>query len=413
LPVDLLYPVRGPVSLEELPSYLKVGYPTEPFHPSVVDVCVEVSQGILRSRELRRFPELTVLAFWMRKAEIQRLRDEFASLGREDRILVPRGTVLHLPPRNVDTMFVYSWLLSALTGNQNVIRLSPLRSESTNVLLDVFRRALAGAAEPARSSTMIVSYGHEPEPTELLSSLCDVRVIWGGDQTVTSIRRFPLPPHARELTFPDRYSLAAIQIDAYRQLDSDGRDRLADQFFNDSYWFDQAGCSSPRLLVWCGDPSQATETSDDFFPRLAACVRRRQYPLSAAQSMQKLVFSASAILDRAITACIRLPEVTVLRLASLDKFDRRHPGGGLFYEAHIHDLGELAPMLQRRDQTLAYFGFDAVQLRSFITSLNGRALDRVVPIGQALQFGRFWDGHDLLQEFCRHVYLGARGNIEN
>ena len=37
--------------------------------------------------------------------------------------------------------------------------------------------------------------------------------------------------------------------------------------------------------------------------------------------------------------------------------------------------------------------------------LNGNAIDRVVPIGQALQFHRFWDGYDLLQEFCRCVYL--------
>jgi len=39
--------------------------------------------------------------------------------------------------------------------------------------------------------------------------------------------------------------------------------------------------------------------------------------------------------------------------------------------------------------------------------LNGRALDRIVPIGQALQFGRFWDGNDLLQAFCRQVFIGG------
>jgi hypothetical protein len=30
-----------------------------------------------------------------------------------------------------------------------------------------------------------------------------------------------------------------------------------------------------------------------------------------------------------------------------------------------------------------------------------------VPIGQALQFHRYWDGYDLLQEFCRCVYIEA------
>jgi hypothetical protein len=34
-------------------------------------------------------------------------------------------------------------------------------------------------------------------------------------------------------------------------------------------------------------------------------------------------------------------------------------------------------------------------------------VDRIVPVGQALQFQRFWDGYDLLQELTRHVYIGS------
>ena len=54
----------------------------------------------------------------------------------------------------------------------------------------------------------------------------------------------------------------------------------------------------------------------------------------------------------------RLPEVTVLTLGSLDAFSREHPGGGLFYECHLRELSALAPHLVRRDQTLAWFGFN-------------------------------------------------------
>ncbi|MFC6804089.1 acyl-CoA reductase [Deinococcus caeni] len=37
---------------------------------------------------------------------------------------MPRGLVFHVPPANVDTIFIYSWLMSVLAGNRNVIRLS-------------------------------------------------------------------------------------------------------------------------------------------------------------------------------------------------------------------------------------------------------------------------------------------------
>ena len=401
--VEILLPERRMVSVEELATCLERSRTAPPFDPSVVNACTDLSQRIMRDREARSFPELLALAFWIRKAEIHRLSAEFSRLHRPDRVLMPRGTVFHLPPRNVDTMFVYSWLLSALTGNLNVIRLSPLRSQSTNVLLRLFGEALAAAEEPARSGTLVVSYGHDEAPTTAFTSLCDVRVIWGGDQTVASIRRVALPPHARELTFPDRFSISAIGTRVYLRQSEEERDALADRFFNDSFWFDQMACSSPRLVVWCGD--LAGTASEDFFPRVAACARRRGYALSPGLSMQNLVFSASAILERPVGAYRRFPELTVLTLDTVEGLNREHDGGGLFLEVHVESLRELAPALVRKDQTLTHFGLEEGELRELIESLNGRAIDRIVPVGQALQFGRFWDGQDLLQEFCRHVYL--------
>jgi len=403
--IEMLLPQQRVIALEELRSLLAGSTAAEPFHESVVDASVDLSQRIFHDPEARAYPELLALAYWMRKAEMNRLTAQFRSLQLDHRVLTPRGLVFHLPPRNVDTIFVYSWLLAALTGNRSVVRLSPQRSESTSILLRLLRETLAAAAEPARSGTTIVSYGHEEEPTEMLSALCDARVIWGGDQTVEIIRRSPLAPHAKEITFPDRYSLSAIRADAYAGLPEEKRDYLADQFFNDSYWFDQLACSSPRLVVWCGTGPETRSASADFFRRVAGCVERRRYVLPAAASMQKLVYACSAILNSTVEECRRYKGLIVLTLASLAGFQRSHPGGGLFFEAHLESLLELTAFLGRRDQTLTWFGFTPEELHALVRSLNGRAIDRIVPIGQALQFHRFWDGYDLLQEFCRCVYI--------
>ena len=405
MPIEILLPQVGAITPEQLAEWATRGETAAPFDPSVLDACADLSQRIMRDREARQYPELLALGFWIRKAELHRLREEFLRLERPDRVLVPRGMVFHLPPRNVDTMFVYSWLLSALTGNRNVIRLSPLRSESTNVLLRLFSEALAAAAEPARSTTLVVSYGHEEEPTAILSALCDTRVIWGGDQTVAAIRRSPIAPHAREITFPDRRSMAAIQAEAYLQLTVEDRAKLADRFFNDSFWFDQLACSSPRSVVWCGAPEQAREGSADFFPRVVESVRQHGLLGAPAHSMRKLVYSAGLVLEAPVSACRRWPELTVLTLDSAAALGGEHPGGGLFLETTIESLEELVPVLGRKDQTLATFGFSDDELRRWVGKLNGRAIDRVVPIGQALQFGRFWDGLDLLLEFCRQIHL--------
>src|SRR5208282_4426813 len=167
----------------------------------------------------------------------------------------------------------------------------------------------------------------------------------------------PLPPHAKEITFPDRYSLSAIRADTYAILPEEKRDYVADQFFNDSFWFDQLACSSPRLVVWCGTGSETRAASADFFRRVAGCVERRRYVLPAAASMQKLVYASSAILNSPVEECRRYKGLTVLSLDSLVGFQRSHPGGGLFFEAHLENLLELTDFLGRRDQTLTWFGF--------------------------------------------------------
>jgi hypothetical protein len=405
--IETLLPRQGALALEELRRLLAEGCAAEPFHESVLEAIVDFSRRIFYDAQARRYSEMLALAHWMRKSEMVRLSEEFRSLQRHDRVLVPHGLVFHLPPRNVDTMFVYSWLLAALTGNRSVIRLSPERSESTSILARILRETLAEAEEPARGGTIIVSYGHEVEPTEMLSSLCDVRVIWGGDQTIESVRRSPLAPHAKELTFCDRFSVSAIRAEAYVALPEEERDGLTDQFFNDCFWFDQLACSSPRLVVWCGTAEETQAASSDFFTRVAGCIERRRYVLPAAVSMQKLVYACSAILSSSVQECRRYKGLTVLTLASLACFPRSHPGGGLFFEAHLESLLELTCFLGRQDQTLTWFGFTPEELRALVRSLNGRAIDRIVPIGQALQFHRYWDGYDLLQELCRSVHLAC------
>jgi Rad3-related DNA helicase len=144
--------------------------------------------------------------------------------------------------------------------------------------------------------------------------------------------------------------------------------------------------------------------SADFFKRVNNYAQR-QLTMHPSQSMHRFVASCAEILDRPVNQTNRFPALTVLNLTTLQAFDRNHPGGGIFLQASIEELNQLVSVLSRKDQTLTTFGFAEHELREFAKKLNGRALERIVPIGQALEFGRFWDGHDLLQAFCRNVFI--------
>ena len=405
--VGMLVPDGRSASLEEVVSLLSPQRTPQlsPFSDSALALCAGLSQAIFRDREAARFPELLALAFWMRRAQLVSLRSQFRATSSPELIAVPRGLVFHIPPSNVDTIFVYSWLLAVLAGNRNCIRMSSRRTPQSEILLRLLRDSLERADQHLQHNTIIVSYGHNPEITEALSKACDVRVIWGGDHTVGLIRSVPLAIHAREMVFPDRSSFAVIRAETYLSLSQQSQQKLAEQFYNDSYWFDQMACSSPKLLVWCGSGADTRHASQAFWAALDGCISTRGFAAPAAIHMKKLVFSCESILDLPVSEYYRSREVTVLTLDSLKNYARQHSGGGLFFTTRVDQLSDLVPFLARKDQTLTYFGFDTDELTTFAISLGGKAIDRMVPIGQALQFSRFWDGHDLLREFCRFVHI--------
>src|SRR5687767_4993568 len=107
--LKVLFPEERSIELEELPGMIARNAAAEPFHESIVNVAIDLSRRVFHDEEARKYPELLALAYWMRKTEMVRLSAQFRSLDLDHRVLVPRGLVFHLPPRNVDTIFVYSW----------------------------------------------------------------------------------------------------------------------------------------------------------------------------------------------------------------------------------------------------------------------------------------------------------------
>jgi Acyl-CoA reductase (LuxC) len=400
--VQQVVPAFESVSLDAALDRVVASPSLAPFADEVIGFCSDFSRAIFKDSEAAHYPELQALAFWMRKAELVRLRDAFLEERRAGVSLVPQGVAFHIPPANVDTIFVYSWLLSVLAGNRNIVRLSHRVSPQTEILCRLFNAALQSA--PALStSTLMLRYGHEREITEAISARADIRVIWGGDASVNSIRAIPLPPHARELTFPDRYSFAVLR--ASRYLEAADRRPIAEQFFNDTFWFDQMACSSPRLVFWEGPAERAASASADFLNLLQQHAIRKQYEATPATRMARFTFACAEAMKGGASSYQDFGQFAVLGLDRYDQLTREHCGGGLLFQYRIATLDDLLPFVSRRDQTLTYFGFERAELAAFAARLNGRGLDRLVPIGQALNFNRFWDGNDLLLSFLRYVYI--------
>ena len=175
--------------------------------------CADLSRGLCwRHPVSSDYPEVVALGYWLRPASVERMRRALIDAeGPDDPPRPASASVFHVTPANVDTMFVYSWILSMLTGNVSVVRISERAGARPSQLLDIIAALLADPRHRGVASrSHLVHTSHDDEVSRALSSIADVRVLWGGDSTIEHFRTFPLPPRGRDITFPNRHSLALL-----------------------------------------------------------------------------------------------------------------------------------------------------------------------------------------------------------
>ncbi|MCK2221447.1 hypothetical protein MF672_047730 [Actinomadura sp. ATCC 31491] len=292
----------------------------------------------MRPALARRHPELGSLGFFLRPSELARTVDALAG----EHVRVPRGLVFHIPPANVDTVFVYSWALSALMGNRNVVRLSPRAGAVAEVIVETLHEAL-DEADPIVSETQrIVSYDRSREGvTAALSAACDLRVVWGGDRTVLEVRRHPLAPHARDLGFPDRSSFAVLRAAQWLCAARALRASVAEGFVNDTYWFDQAACSSPRTVFWVGAEEDCQAARADFTEHVTRVLDGRGWGVDAGMAVEKRVATYGLAAD-GVAGSVEFRGNALANVTLVDgtAVPRRWLGAGTFVHCRVGALAD-------------------------------------------------------------------------
>ena len=382
--------------------------PLQPFAAESINFIHSFSKAVLTEAHMRSFPEIIALGHWMRRAHILEMKDQF-NAERGDRVFLPRGVALHFAPSNVDSIFLYSWFLSLLIGNLNIVRLSMRRNDQLTQLIAAVNCVLARPEfDAVRERSLVLRFEHDDAITEALSAKCQIRVLWGGDQAISRLRQIPLPPLATEVVFADRFSFSVVKAAAVLQQDEMGFRRLIRNFFADSFWFDQMACSSPRMVVWIGAALDIAEAKQRFWPALQAYVAEHGVQYPAVVGVTRLTTMYAYIAEGEVDAILSSPAEIPAR-AQLNRDARRfrdmHCGGGMFLELECEQLQDFLPLIQPKDQTMSVFGFERPELQKFAREIPNRAIDRIVELGKSLNFSWVWDGVDLLRAFSRQVEI--------
>ena len=333
--------------------------PWLPFDPRAVDFLAELSAEVLRGPDTRRQEASAAFGFWCRRARLEALAARHTSpLPR-----LGRGLAFHLAPANVPALFAYTLAIGLLAGNANVVRLSSRRVEGEAPLLAALRRVLERPEHAAvRARTSLITYGRDDAVTADYCARCDARIVWGGDATVAAVRAMPMPPHAVELCFPDRWSLAVFSQRAFSALTPEERGALAHRFYNDTYQMDQNACSSPQLVLWLEDGGDPACRGRWWEAVAAEAAERYPFgPFQAARKLERLCLCAMTMEEPAVAAVERYQGnlLYVARLAGLSGSLLSLAGGfGLFFEAALPSLEALPPLLPPKAQTLVCGGLE-------------------------------------------------------
>ena len=368
--------------------------PLKIFSEQAYEFLNALSKILIKEPSAKQFSDVITFAFWCRKASIKQM-----SLNYNNDSRFGRGISFHISPSNVAVNFAYSFVVGLLAGNINIVRLPSKNFLQVDIICNAIKKTLLEECSELKPYIYMIRYGHEREITDILSNLCDVRVIWGGDDTIRNIRKSPLKIRANEITFSDRYSIAIIHSEKY--LNAENKQRIAIDFYNDTYLNDQNACTAPKLIIWLDN--HCDDAREIFWQHLQEIVDDK-YDLKPIQAVDKLV----KIFLLATTTNVTLMKHKNNRLICTEVFDLHslkdfEGNSGFFIEYKAKTLNEILPICSERCQTLSYYGIDYTELKDFIMSNRPKGIDRIVPLGKTLNFSLIWDGYDLIYSMSRKI----------
>jgi hypothetical protein len=393
-PVQVLYG-----SLENLGERPRISF----FDSDVVNFLSEFSASLLNDAESRNHGDVIAFAFWIRKSKLANLASEY----QKDRNRVGYGMTFHIAPANVPLNFAYSLVSSLLAGNRNVVRVPTKIYPQVEFFIDRLRVILKTSAyNDIAHAICIVRYEKNDMVTKRLLSFSDLKIVWGGDSTVKHIRSIDTPANCKEIVFPDRKSISIVDEQSLSSLNHEELINFCEKFYTDCYLFDQNACSSPKIIFWLLGSPETFNVRQKFWDALHEIAEAR-YDIAPRNRILKFTNLALLTANSRCSLVIGTPSssLTVLSFEpSKNPLSSRLVNRfGTFFQSDLERLDDLAPLLDSRIQTITYFGVTPKAIANFVIDYRLGGVDRIVPVGKALDFDLIWDGYDLPRSLSRVV----------
>ena len=366
--------------------------PMLPYADIVCDFLDAYSYELRHDTEAKKYSDVMTFSFWARKGNIIKKKEQFINYNNGI-IRLGRGIIFHIAPSNVPVNCIFTYAFGLLAGNANVVRIPTKRFRQLECMLRILEEVISRDEYLViKEMTSFVQYEKtEYNITQQLSYMCDVRVIWGGDETINAVRKFELQPRSIDITFPDRYSFGIIDVNTIDGMSECELRSFAQDFYNDTYLMDQNACSSPQLICWRrGDKTleDVEKTKERFWNMLYEVAKKYDFAdIKASEKyamLCELVMSGKDINTKngsgenmKVRRYGNLIYVCDMKELSKDAVDKCRGKYGLFFEYVYCSLDELNVLSNTRVQTCVVCGVEKEKIQSYIIE-NGFWMDMIL-----------------------------------
>ena len=230
---------------------------------SALKLLDDLSRLLLKSHEARRHPDLISFAFFCRRSNLDKVISTII-LDKSLEKMRGIGTLFHITPANIPMNFALSFLFGFLSGNTNIVKAPIAKFAQAKIFIDAWREVSehTGFAD----SNLFCDFSRTDSNIESFVAKADGLLVWGGDQTIQSVRQLRRKSEATVWEFPDKYSIAIFSAEAINQAIGKQLCLLAENFYNDTLLVDQNACSSPSVVIWVGAADEVEMARQNFWP---------------------------------------------------------------------------------------------------------------------------------------------------
>lgn len=338
----------------------------------------------LRRLVINEIPDLEMFSRFVRRSERSAVK------------LVPRGLVCHWLAGNVPLLGALSWSISVLAGNTNLLRLSSQQDDFISPLLHALAEN-GEAGDALASETAVVRFPRDDLAAHrAMSEVADVRVAWGGRESVEVVKSLPSRWDCEDVILGPRVSFAVVDPAV---MTRGAIRRLA----LDIVAFDQQACSSPQIVFVRGRREIASFRN--FIEELAKAVQSKaiampRRPLDEGETY-RIALDRSRILlaggdiygDDGTSWTVAVTPAPSPDVRCANRFVQVAP---------FETISDVMPYLPPNVQTIVT-RLPSEDLDALTDAASSRGVCRFPAPGEGNRFETPWDGLPLISRLTRWV----------